>query len=82
MASTLIEVWRIAIYETDGESIGERVGFKSNDGDITDYEPDMMYFNSEEEAEEEIDNSDEHETGMREVAESVMFDMIDFMTMR
>ena len=82
MADTLMHLWRIAIYKTDGESLGDLVGYKSDDGDITDYEPNIMYFNSKEDAMKEIDNSDEQETGMREIPEQIVMDMIDFMTLQ
>ena len=81
MADTLMHLWRIAIYKTDGESLGDLVGYKSDDGDITDYEPNIRYFNSKEDAMKEVDNSDEHETGMREIPEQIVMDMIDFMTL-
>lgn len=82
MAQTMIQVWRIAIYKSDGESLGDLIGYRSDDGDITEEESKTMWFNSREEAGAEIDNSDELELGMREVPESVMFDVIDFMTLK
>ena len=82
MADTLMHLWRIAVYETDGESLGDLVGYKTDEGEITDEESLIMYFDSEEDAMKEVDNSDEYETGMKEVPEPITMSMIDFMTMR
>lgn len=80
MAETLIQVYRIAIYESDGESLGDLVGYKSDDGDITEDKNLIQYYSSEEAAEENVDNFDELEVGMREVVESVMMSLTEFMT--
>lgn len=80
MAETLIQVYRIAIYESDGESLGDLVGYKSDDGDITEDKNLIQYYSSEKAAEENVDNSDELEVGMREVVESVMMSLTEFMT--
>ena len=80
MAETLIQVYRIAIYESDGESLGDLVGYKSDDGDITEDKNLIQYYSSEKAAEENVDNSDELEVGMREVVESVMMSLAEFMT--
>lgn len=79
MASTVIELFRITCYETDGESLGDLVGYKDIDGDyIT--EPDderIQYYSSKQLAGQDIDNSDELELRMRDVVESVFFDTED-----
>lgn len=80
MAETLIQVYRIAIYESDGESLGDLVGYKSDEGDITEDKNLIQYYSSKEAAEENIDNSDELKVGMREVVESVMMSLTEFMT--
>lgn len=80
MAETLIQVYRIAIYESDGESLGDLVGYKSDDGDITEDKNLIQYYSSEKAAEENVDNSDELEVSMREVVESVMMSLTEFMT--
>lgn len=67
MASTLIEVFKVAICRYDGESIGEIVGYKSIDGDITDELTLIQYYSSRQKAGEDIDNSDAEELGYIEV---------------
>ena len=77
MASTLVELFKIAIYESDGENLGDLIGYKSIDGDITE-EPDMIqYYASSEVAEQYIDNSDELELGMRETIRAEYIDFQD-----
>ena len=77
MASTLVHLYRIAIYESDGENLGELVGYKSIDGDITEETEYIQYYSSEQAAGADIDNSDELELGMRDVIEPVLFDTED-----
>lgn len=75
MASTLIELFKVAIYESDGENLGGLIGYKSVDGDITE-EPSMIqYYASSVIAGHYIDNSDEQELGMRE---TIQVEYIDF----
>lgn len=76
MANALVELFKIAIYESDGENLGELIGYKSIDGDITE-EPDMIqYYTSSVVAGHYIDNSDELELGMRE---TIQAEYIDFL---
>ena len=77
MASTLIEVFKIAICQYDGESIGEIVGYKSIDGDITDELTLIQYYSSHQSAGEDIDNSDAEELGYIEVIEPEFIDFKD-----
>lgn len=77
MASTLVYLYKIAIYESDGESLGDLVGYKSTDGDITEETEYIQYYSSEEAADEDVDNSDELELRMKEVIEPVYFDAED-----
>lgn len=77
MASTLVELFKIAIYESDGESLGDLIGYKSIDGDITE-EPDMIqYYATSDIAGQFIDNSDENELGMKETIETEYIDFQD-----
>lgn len=77
MAATLIEVFKIATCEYDGEGIGEIVGYKSIDGDITD-EPELIqYYSSRKSAGEDVDNDDAEELGYIEVIESEFIDFND-----
>ena len=77
MATTLIEVFKIAICQYDGEGIGEIVGYKSIDGDITDEPTLIQYYSSRQSAGETIDNSDAEELGYIEVIESEFIDFED-----
>lgn len=77
MASTLVHLYKIAIYESDGESLGNLVGYKSIDGDITEETEDIQYYSSEAAARTDVDNSDELELRMRDVIEPVYFDAED-----
>lgn len=77
MASTMVELFKIAIYESDGESLGNLIGYKSIDGDITE-EPDMIqYYATSVIAGQFIDNSDELELGMRETIQAEYIDFQD-----
>lgn len=77
MASTLVELFKIAIYESDGESLGDLIGYKSIDGDITE-EPDVIqYYATSTIARQFIDNSDELELGMKEIIEAEYVDFQD-----
>lgn len=78
MVSTLIEVFKIAICQYDGEGIGEIIGYKSIDGDITDELTLIQYYSSRQSASEDIDNSDAKELGYIEVIEP---EFIDFKNM-
>ena len=79
MASTLIQLFRIACYESDGENLGDLIGYKSTDGDYVDGRDDdrIQYYSSTQLAGQYIDNSDELELQMRDVIESVCFDTED-----
>lgn len=77
MASTLIEVFKIAICQYDGEGIGEIVGYKSIDGDITDDLTLIQYYSSRQSAGEDIDNNDAEELGYIEVIKSEFIDFND-----
>mgnify|MGYP003552063444 FL=1 len=77
MAATLIEVFKIAICQYDGEGIGEIVGYKSIDGDITD-EPELIqYYSSRQSAGEDVDNDDAEELGYIEVIKPEFIDFGD-----
>lgn len=77
MASTLVELFKIAIYESDGENLGDLIGYKSIDGDITE-EPDVIqYYAASDIAGQFIDNSDELELGMKEIVEAEYVDFQD-----
>lgn len=77
MASTLIEVFKIAICQYDGEGIGEIVGYKSIDGDITDDLTLIQYYSSRQSAGKDIDNNDAEELGYIEVIKSEFIDFND-----
>lgn len=77
MASTLVELFKIAIYESDGENLGDLIGYNSIDGDITE-EPDMIqYYSSRQSAGEDIDNNDAEELGYIEVIKPEFIDFND-----
>lgn len=77
MASTLVELFKIAIYESDGENLGDLIGYNSIDGDITE-EPDMIqYYATSAIAGQFIDNSDEEELGMKEIVQAEYVDFQD-----
>lgn len=77
MASTLIEVFKVAICRYDGEGIGEITGYKSIDGDITDEPTLIQYYSSRQKAGEYIDNSDAEELGYIEVIKPEFVDFED-----
>ncbi len=77
MASTLIEVFKVAICQYAGEGIGEIVGYKSIDGDITDEPTLIQYYSSRQKAGEYIDNSDVEELGYIEVIKPEFVDFED-----
>jgi hypothetical protein len=77
MASTLIEVFKVAICRYDGEGIDEVVGYKSIDGDITDEPTLIQYYSSRQKAGEYIDNSDAEELGYIEVIKPEFVDFED-----
>ena len=79
MASIVIQLFRIACYESDGENLGDLIGYKSTDGDYVDVRDNdrIQYYSSRQLAGQDIDNSDELELRMRDVVESVCFDTED-----
>lgn len=77
MADTLVELYRIACYEYDGESYGDLVGYKDVDGDYTDDVYQIQYYHTEDAALEDVDNSDATETGYIEEVDVVYFDFKD-----
>lgn len=77
MAETIIQVFRIAGYNT---ITNELVGYKSCDGDWTEDLNEIQYYNSYEAAGNNIDAQDEESTGIREEIESVMMSLEEFMT--
>lgn len=77
MASTLIEVFKVAICRYDGEGIGEVVGYKSIDGDITDEPTLIQYYSSRQKAGEYIDNNGAEELGYIEVIKPEFVDFED-----
>ena len=77
MADTVVELYRISCYEYDGESTGDLVGYKDVDGDYTDDPYQIQYYNTEDDALEDVDNSDDTETGYIEEVEAVYFDFRD-----
>lgn len=77
MASTLVELFKIAIYESDGESLGDLIGYKSIDGDITEEPTMIQYYATSVIAGQFIDNSDEQELGMKETIQAEYVDFQD-----
>lgn len=77
MASTLVELFKVAIYESDGENLGDLIGYKSIDGDITEEPTMIQYYATSVIAGQFIDNSDEEELGMREVIQAEYIDFQD-----
>lgn len=75
MASTMVELFKIAIYESDGENLGDLIGYKSIDGDITEEPTMIQYYATPVIAGQFIDNSDELELGMKE---TIQVEYIDF----
>lgn len=77
MAETLIEVYRIACYDH-----GELIGYKTEEGDYTFDEKDIMYFNSREDAEKYLENDDPEdiEDRFKEEIKVVMMSLEEFMT--